>query len=63
MFCDGLVCRIVGQEHDRKTVRSFGTDRRCAVWHDAAACVPVEQILLIIVRLEQRLPETRAPIR
>ena len=50
--------RIVRQEHNREAVGPLRANLRHPRRHDAAAAVPVEEILLVVVRLEQRLGQS-----
>ena len=54
---------VVGEEQNRHAVRALGTNLRYTRRHDATAAVPVEEILLVAVTLEQGLPQSRASIR
>lgn len=54
---------VVREEQDRHAVRALGTNLRYTRRHDATAAVPVEEILLVAVPLEQWLTQARASIR
>ena len=55
--------RVVGEQHDGHAVCSLGANLRHAARHDAVAAVPIEQVLIVVVSLEQGLGKSGASVR